>query len=119
LIGTVAFEGLKIAGALHSLYFIGRQTFLGLYFDGRRIQNFLFWKWLLRFQRVNENDISDKRFKYLMYLANDQDDRSVFGGLGSFDTVVAGVVSLTFVQKIQDPISELKAGPQHSICILM
>jgi hypothetical protein len=68
---------------------------------------------------LNENDISDKLFKYSMYLANDQDDRSVFGGLGSFGTAVAGVVSLTFVQKIQDPISELKGGPQHSICILM
>ena len=54
-----------------------------------------------------------------MYLANDQDDRSVFGGLVSFGTAVACAVPLTIVQKIQDPISELKGGPQHNICILM
>jgi hypothetical protein len=53
-----------------------------------------------------------------MCLANDQDDHSVFGGLGSFGTAVACAGPLTFVQKIQDPISELKGGPQHSICIL-
>ena len=79
----------------------------------------MFWKWLLPVQWFDKNDVSDMRFKYLMYLANDQADRSVFGGLWSFGTAVAGAVLLTFAQKIQDPISELEEGPQHSICILM
>jgi len=63
--------------------------------------------------------ISDMQFKYLRYVANDQDGRSVFGELVHFGTAVAHVVLLTVVRKIQDPISESKGDPQHSICILM
>lgn len=107
-LGILLLKASKIAGALRSLYF-----------HGRRIQDYLFWKWLLPVQWFDKNEVSDMRFKYLMNLANDQADRSVFGGLGSFGTAVAGAVPLTFAQKIQDPIAELEEGPQHSICILM
>lgn len=89
---------------------------------GRSKPLFLFWKWLLRSQWTGKNgETSHPRFKYsmLMYLANDQADRSVFGGRVHFGTAVAGVVLLTIVQKNQDPISELKGDPRHSICILM
>jgi hypothetical protein len=58
-------------------------------------------------------------FKYWTYVANDQAAHSVFDELAHFGTAVAGVVLLTFVRKIQDPISESKGDPQHSICILM
>lgn len=54
-----------------------------------------------------------------MYVAIDQADHSVFGELVHFGTAVAHVVLLTVVRKIQDPISESKADPQHSIYILM
>jgi len=59
------------------------------------------------------------QFKYLTYAANDQAGHSVFGELVHFGTAVAHVVLLTVVRKIQDPISESKGDPQHSICILM
>lgn len=59
------------------------------------------------------------QFRYLTYVANDQAGHSVFGELVHFGTAVACVVFLTVVRKIQDPISESKEDPQHSICILM
>jgi hypothetical protein len=58
--GNISFEGPKIAGALHSLYFTGSESFLRLYFMAAGSKTSLLWKCLLRFQWINENEILDK-----------------------------------------------------------
>ena len=92
--------------------------FLALYIFQWQGTQSLFWKYLPVYRWIHRNEqYLIRRFRYLTCAANDRACHSVFDELVNFGIAVDHAVLLTFVRKIQDPISESKGDPKDILAL--